>query len=287
MEEQSNKTKKTQATRKKRSTSVKNTKNNSTIKKSSTAPKSSSSKKASTKTKNISNSSSSIINDNIVIDSSQKKLFLGLKMDAKTLLLIAIVVLSMFILVIGAAFAFFGVTSNLNQTSSQATITTDSIGTVTLINPTGALHVRLSNNNMMQDNIGSSFYATDNNNLEFDSIATPRVVARATVSGGSNSVNYSCSFYFNVQITGTMKDELKAGDGKLILSGAYSGEYDLASIFTSRRITLDNLSGSNREAVMSAVIEFKNTSSIQDYLQGKSLSISLSNSDLVCSIKGS
>ncbi len=262
-------------------------KSTTTVKKASATPRkktSTSAKTSTTKVEKVASPRKKAVKEEVIISEPEVKKESNVIIDKRILIPIIAAMVALLFLLIGATYAYFSVTGSMTQTQSNISSSTEAPGTVTIINPTGNLHIRLSAVSMGEANAGTPYYATSVQDAEYDVTAIPRPVARATVSGGSVSTNYTCSFSFNVTTSGTMKDELQTGDAKLILSGAYSGEFDLASIFSSRTITFNSLSGSNTEQVMYAVVRFNNKASSQDYLEGTSLTITLTNSDFACEI---
>ncbi len=198
-----------------------------------------------------------------------------------SMILVSIVVL--FFLVIGSAYAYFSTTGENSTTNVTATSTTGSVGTVTIINPTSNLHVRVKETSM---NISSNdtIYATDDANLDFVSVVDPKPVATLTVTGGDSNVSYICSFRLNISLSGTMVNSLQRGDAFLSFSGAYEHTFDLLDLNSYEDILIDTLSGTNRSESVNVTAYFVNRNAIQDYLQGKSLEITLNNTNLSCEL---
>ena len=194
-----------------------------------------------------------------------------------------VAILFLLLLIVSATYAYYGVDVNNTSTTAVIDTLTRDIGTVVLSNPTPNLHINLTGTNMQQGNVQSVLYAT-NTEADYESNSTSRSVATATVVGGAPEINYSCTFQFNISLSGTMANSLQTNDAKLLLSGIYEDVIDLSEVTSPITIVLDSLSGTHREASLYATVLFNNKTTNQDYLQGKSLTITMSNSNIHCEI---
>ena len=209
----------------------------------------------------------------------------GRILDKKITVRLVVVLVTLLSLIIGASYAYFAVTGNNSATKAGIASTTGGVGTVALVNPTPNLHVNLTAGNMDEEVKGSILYGTDDVNLDYDEEEIPRSIAKATVVGGDDNVEYTCTFDLSVSLTGTMAEVLKANDASIIFSGIYEGVYDLTSPDLNRVITIRGLTGLNREENLYVVVKVNNKTTTQDYLQGKHLEIELSHSNFSCDMK--
>ena len=196
------------------------------------------------------------------------------------LLIIGLIVL--LITIIGATYAYFSITGTNNSSSSVITNTFGESGNVTLTG-SNTLHITLNATDMATNNKGNIYYATDVQSENYKTTSTSYEVAKATVVGGDDSQSYSnCKFNLNVALSGDMANLLQEGDMKITFSGAYTGTYDLSNLSSPYEVTLSNLSGTNRTQSINAVVEFNNLDKDQVYLAGKTLTITLTNTDFSC-----
>ena len=196
------------------------------------------------------------------------------------LLIIGLIVL--LITIIGATYAYFSITGTNNSSSSVITNTFGESGNVTLTG-SNTLHITLNATDMATNNKGNIYYATDVSGENYKTTSTSYEVAKAQVVGGDDSQSYSnCKFNLNVALSGDMANLLQEGDMKITFSGAYTGVYDLSNLSSPYEVTLSNLSGTNRTQSINAVVEFNNLDKDQVYLAGKTLTITLTNTDFSC-----
>ena len=199
------------------------------------------------------------------------------------LLIIGLIVL--LITIIGATYAYFSITGTNNSSSSVITNTFGESGNVTLTG-SNTLHITLNATDMATNNKGNVYYATDVQSENYKTTSTSYEVAKAQVVGGDDSQSYSnCKFNLNVALSGDMANLLQEGDMKITFSGAYTGTYDLSNLSSPYEVTLSNLSGTNRTQSVNAVVEFNNLDKDQVYLAGKTLTITLTNTNFSCNGK--
>lgn len=214
-------------------------------------------------------------------------------MDKKnTMLLTVIAVATLLVAVVGATFAYFSVTgANDNQTTA-VNVKAEDIGSVALSNPTSTMNISVTAADMSLANAGTSkFYATTaSDGSGYNTTATPYTVAEGKVGGGAATTKYKCTFTLNVAVTGDMKDALDAGDASIVFSGALTETSDLTTVAATRTVTFDNLTGPDATQNVQAYVVLNNRadadgvagSGSQNDLAGKSLTITLSNTNFAC-----
>ena len=202
--------------------------------------------------------------------------------NKKRMILMLIGLFVSLLAVVGATYAYFSITGTNNSSSSVITNTFGESGNVTLTG-SNTLHITLNATDMATNNKGNIYYATDVQSENYKTTSTSYEVAKATVVGGDDSQSYSnCKFNLNVALSGDMANLLQEGDMKITFSGAYTGTYDLSNLSSPYEVTLSNLSGTNRTQSINAVVEFNNLDKDQVYLSGKTLTITLTNTDFSC-----
>lgn len=204
-------------------------------------------------------------------------------MDKKnTMLLTVIAVATLLVAVVGATFAYFSVTGANDGNTTVVTTEAEEVGTVALTNPTATMHITLTAADMASAKQGTPYYATTDTTVGYKTAQEVQTVALATVTGGETDTKYKCTFNLNVVVDGTMKESLVAGDAKIVFSGALTEESDLTTVAASREVTFSNLTGSATTEDVKAYVVFNNTAVNQNAVAGKTLTVTLSNSDFAC-----
>ena len=206
------------------------------------------------------------------------------KLSKKNIIMLLLTTIFLLVLIIGATYAYYNVTSNNNNSTQRLLTEIPKVGNVSLVNNVKNLHIRMNALNMQQGNITKELWATDTE-ADYEEEETPREVAKATVVGGEESTRYTCTFDLNINVTGSMVSSLQEGDAIIRFSGLDNFEYDLTDITSPRRITINTLSGKNREEILYVSAKINNKIVSQDYLQGKELNIDITNSNFTCDIK--
>lgn len=206
------------------------------------------------------------------------------KVTRKQIITLIVPAIFLLILVIGATYAYYNVQSGNNSSTHSLFTSVEKAGSVSLVNNTKDLHIRLTALNMQQGNGVNELWAT-NTSANYDEEEIPREIAKATVIGGEDDERYTCTFTLNIDIDGDMADYLEEGDGLIKFSGLAEFEYDLNDVTATRTITINNLSGKNREQILYVSAKINNKTTNQDYLQGRSLEIEITNSDFSCAIQ--
>ena len=213
-------------------------------------------------------------------------------MDKKnTMLLTVVAVATLLVAVVGATFAFF-TAQNTASGSTTVTTTTETIGAVTVSNPTPAMKIKLAAAHMQETEQGAKYWATAGTG-DFATSAEHVSVAQLNVDGGTDTTKYVCEFTLTV----TKPELIKAGDMALILTvenvednttvsieNVTSGvEMDLFGA-TSYKVYVNQTGDVVNKELITAAVKFNNTNSNQNYLAGEQLITTIANSGMTCSI---
>ena len=205
------------------------------------------------------------------------------KLPKKNMIFFILALVFFLALVVGTTYAYFNVTSNTDTTNSRLLTRVPEAGSVSLINPSKNLHIRLNAVNMQEKDTLKELWTTDTED-DYDEEEIPREVSKLELIGGNDDSQYSCTFKLNIELLGTMVESLKLGDGVIRFSGLETVEYDLTEVISPKIITVSSLNINNREEKLYVSAKINNKKQNQDYLQGKSLEINITNSDLSCVI---
>ena len=202
-----------------------------------------------------------------VIDNKQKKKLI-------------ITSIFMLLLVVAASFAYY----EMNSTESITSVFTSNFGEtggVSLTGPTPNLHIKLTNKDMHYTKEGTSYYATDDNNKNYDTEAVPRTIARLEAVDTNPTYTYYCKFKLAIDVRDSKNNKFKTGDAILHLSGHYEADLDLSNYETPIDIEYF-LDQDNSSKEIKAVLEVKNTTNNQNYAEGMELEVDIYNSNFVC-----
>ena len=201
-----------------------------------------------------------------------------------TILLTVIAVATLLIAVVGATFAYFTAGQTNAGGTTTVTATSESVGSVTLTNETENLHLTLSASDMAQNNLGV-YWATDVADANYDEVMTPRNIATATLTGGSETAKYECTATINVDLEGTMAESLVAGDAYVQFGGLLTERIQLSKVKDEGYQVTFQLDGTTTKSQsVTAAIAIENKNAEQNRLQGKTLEIEFSNSDFNCQV---
>lgn len=215
-------------------------------------------------------------------------------MDKKnTMLLTVIAVATLLVAVVGATFAYF-TASNSATGSTNVETTTETVGAVTVTNPTAGLHLNLTADQMAEQSKNTSYYATVNADNKFSATKEDAVISRLAISGGEDTTKYEMSFTVN-----TVKSEtVQAGDATVVFtladgvtmtSGATtvtSGtEIDYASLLEEYTVKYTATGNATDIDLVKVAVKFTNRDADQDYLAGKTLTTSFTNDDMNVTVK--
>jgi len=215
-------------------------------------------------------------------------------MDKKnTMLLTVIAVATLLVAVVGATFAFF-TASNTASGETKVTTTTETVGSVTVTNPTPAMHLYLAAADMTEAAAGTKgvdYWATTDPDENHVAAAEHNPVSQVSVSGtkeGASTV-YECTFDMKV----TKPSIVETNDAALVLtltdatiedvtSGA---EIDLASVEEKYTVSFTQTGDVTNKTLVTAAVKYSNLTVEQDHLAGTTLNVSIVNENLQCTVK--
>ncbi len=211
-------------------------------------------------------------------------------MDKKnTMLLTVIAVATLLVAIVGATFAYFTAT-NTATGETQVTTTTETVGAVTVTNPTNGLHLNLTAAQMDIAAQGTSYYATVNAGNNFSATKEDASISSLAISGGEDDTEYDVSFDINVVKSSTVQE----GDATVTftlsegvtIAGVTSGEEidyaSLADTYTVKYTAKGNTTGMD---LVKVAVKFTNRNEEQDYLAGTTLTTSFTNSNMNVVVK--
>jgi len=213
-------------------------------------------------------------------------------MDKKnTMLLTVVAVATLLVAVVGATFAFF-TAQNSAAGTTNVTTTTETIGAVTVTNPTATMKIKLAAAHMQETVKGAEYWATATD-ADFVDKAEHVTVAQLNVDGGTETTKYVCEFTLTV----TKPQLIKAGDMAIILTtedvedkttvtieNVTSGEeMDLFGA-SSYKVTVNQTGDVVNKSLITAAVKLKNTTENQNYIAGETLLTSIANSGMSCTI---
>jgi len=210
------------------------------------------------------------------------------KKNKKIIVPIIIGITLLIALIIGATYAYFQATNNASGTTNLDA-TTEAIGNVVVTNPTEELYLKLSAYEMHEDQKNNSYYATstNGNGVVYASERENNVFANYSIEGGTEETTYNCTFKLNI----TKPQDIRSGDMNLEISllngakinGGSTLTTDLYNTASSYNVEF-SAKGNGNGNLITGDIKLNNTTSIQDHLIGKTLSTSISVSNLECEV---
>ncbi len=212
-------------------------------------------------------------------------------MDKKNKVKIIIAVAVLFVLVVGATYAYFtmGVTTLGN--SSVIRVQARNNGLVTLSSPVSELYIKLKASDMSLAN-QRKYYATnlDTESYKTEQNAATYSIARLTVTDGKETAKYQCTADIKLELDvtdGSMGAALKEGDMFIHLSGASLNEeeLDLSELSTIGTKTYSNVTFNiegNTSQDIQAYAYIENTENEQNHLAGKALNLTIKTENLKC-----
>lgn len=215
-------------------------------------------------------------------------------MDKKnTMLLTVIAVATLLVAVVGATFAYFTATNNATGTTNVST-TTETVGAVTVTNPTAGLHLNLTADQMAEQSKNTSYYATVNADNKFSATKEDAVISKLAISGGETNTQYEMSFTVNTVKSSTVQAGDAAvvftlADGVTMTNGATtvtSGtEIDYASLLEEYTVKYTATGDTTGIDLVKVAVKFNNTETAQNYLAGTTLTTSFTNDDMHVTVK--
>jgi len=211
------------------------------------------------------------------------------KKNKKVIISTIIAVVFLITLVVGATFAYFGAGNNASGTTNLDA-TTEAIGNVVVTNPTEELYLKLSAYEMQESKKGTSYYATTQNSSSSSVYASEKeefVLARYSITGGTEETTYNCTFNLNIQSPTSvglndMIVELNLLNGTT-MNHFGTGDFDIMALSGVRKVSFST-KGNGQGDLIKAAIRINNLQNSQDHLIGKTLSTSISVSNLECEV---
>ncbi len=233
-------------------------------------------------------------------------------MDKKnTMLLTVIAVATLLVAVVGATFAYFSLTVGGDTTTTNATVTTGKVGTVTIAGSSDSYVLSVTAQDMAKGSEDIKYYAIKSTDTgaanEGEATGGKWVktasegkgkytIATATLSGADENAEYTCNVTVNVKLSGEMttaeQGKLKTGDAFLKIEGlpdvtGLKDEIDLSKILDDASQeagkdytgTLPKLNSSTQSATVTASLWLVNKSADtvgeQNYLAGEDLNVTI------------
>jgi len=212
-----------------------------------------------------------------------------MKDNKKVIVSTTIAVVFLITLVVGATFAYFGAGNSASGTTNLDS-TTEAIGNVVVTNPTENLYLKLSAYDMQESKKGTSYYATTQNSSSSSVYASEKeefVLARYSITGGTEETTYNCTFNLNIQSPTSvglndMIVELNLLNGTT-MNHFGTGDFDIMALSGVRKVSFST-KGNGQGDLIKAAIRINNLQNSQDHLIGKTLSTSISVSNLECEV---
>ena len=215
-------------------------------------------------------------------------------MDKKnTMLLTVVAVATLLVAVVGATFAFF-TAQNTASGSTTVTTTTETIGAVTVSNPTPAMKIKLAAADMDEQSATTPYWATATA-ANYVTTAEHAVVGQLGVDGGVDATVYECSYFMNI-----VKPELiKAEDMAIIFTtvGDQNTEVSIENVTSGQEIDLFNAKSSYKVSftrtgdtgetgvdLVKVAVRLTNRNAEQNYFAGQTMITSVTNDGMTCTI---
>jgi len=213
-------------------------------------------------------------------------------MDKKnTMLLSVIAVATLLVAVVGATFAFFTAQNSAAGTTTVTT-TTETIGAVSVTNPTAAMKIKLAAADMDEASKTAQYWATAGAGNYVGS-AEHAIVGQLGITGGVETTVYNCSYTMNI----TKPTEIKANDMTIVfttvedddttvsIEGVTSGaEIDLFNAASSYKVEFTRTGNATEVPLVKAAVKLTNTTVEQNYFAGKTMITSVENTGMSCTI---
>ena len=212
-------------------------------------------------------------------------------MDKNNTMFMTIVAVSTLIVaVVGATFAYFTSADTATGTTKVET-TTKKVGSIILNNPTNNISMKITAEQMAEDNKGAEYYATTSS---ADYVLSKEYipVSSFTITGGENDAIYLCTYRLNIE----KSPIIKKGDATLTIDYTLDKpKPDYTSIIGYRTfdlfeapayidLTFEATGDVTDYVVASISLKYNNVDGNQDHLIGKTINLKITNSDLECTI---
>lgn len=194
----------------------------------------------------------------------------------KILIPTIVAVLTLIILTFAATYAYFNVTAINNFGTKTIEASTPDVGSVAL--STGSnLYLNLTRSNMTQANVGTYYAIADSSGIATTTETTVNI-GTATVTGEGT---FTCTYDLKAEYEGTLKSALTTNNiAILTINGT---DYDVYStnfpfVISGTMTGLTSVASQN----ITAQFRFVNTSSVQNELKNKNITITFSVANFDC-----
>ncbi len=218
-----------------------------------------------------------------------------------TMILTIVAVATLLVAVVGATFAYFSTGISGGPTTTKATVTTATPGSIVIDGGGETLTLKLSAADMMSNNTGK-YYALDKaattTTGDSESIHGTKndpkkyTIATAKITDGGSGVTYNCGY--SVKVT-PKEDVVGLSQGDLVLaldgpsingSGKNTKEIDLYNLKTTG-VTENgtfSLTGPNGSSTIQAGLYLENRSADQNAIAGKTIELTIEVTGKECTI---
>lgn len=224
-------------------------------------------------------------------------------MDKKnTMLLTVIAVATLLVAVVGATFAFFSITADV-ESGTQATVvtTTPDVGTVTLSNGTNnALVINLAAADMRHTTTTLPYWSVPSAaNATYVTTRDDKPVLQANVAGGANDAVYNCEGNLKAVLTmatAVNADDIQNADGTLYIVDTAG----TVNSTTTQSVTLKALAAAGSTGVeipyvingltnaaalnIYASLNINNTTEAQNYLKDNTFTVTITAPTFSCKL---
>ncbi len=205
----------------------------------------------------------------------------------KAIISLIVVILTLLVLVIGASYAYFSVTSTNSFGSKTISASAPNVGSVQLIGDNSTLSLNLSAGDMMKKSTNILYWGTTNGTPSTNGTVIP--IAHTNVTGEGY---FNCSYTLNVTATGTnnLYTAFQGWSGKstnqiLLNINRIDYDFNVSNLFP---ITINGSMygvSSSRSKKLTAGIRMQNYMSIdQSALKNKDITITINATNFSCSI---
>ena len=197
------------------------------------------------------------------------------------------VLVLMLILVIGSTYAYFSINVSGGKTSTSISVETGNLNSIAITNKIPNIHINLKASDMSSTSLVTEFYATDKENLPYETYNN-RILNIAEISVvGNIEVKNFCTADVTVAFTegDSMGDVLLEGDSELYIeAGNLRETLDLSTIKNTRSQTYTaNFEITNSEPhAIQAYLKINNRAADQSYLAGKELHLKIEINNFSC-----
>ncbi len=219
----------------------------------------------------------------------------------KISLILGVLVLT--VLIVTSSFAFFQIT-NTGNTETNTSFTgsledIESYGTASLSGPNNKLHIKIKASDMAKTKAGTYYYATVNPDLDYELDKQNHLISTASIKNGegNDDVVYECTSDLLIEASGSLVTDnvIDVEDGNIYFGGKGSTieptEISLKDIIDAqseggyKKQVKYKITG-NGEATLTTDIDIINRDDDQNDIAGKEIDLTITNKNLVCTVKG-